>query len=140
MSKNPPKPTPAAVSSPFVTIIGSPASLGEPGAKLWRSVMSQYNIRDAGGLAILEQACVSRDRSVEFAAIVAREGLLIRTKQGPREHPLIRHEREERALECRLLQKLGLDVEPVRPSVGRPAGRGVGISWEHLHAHEANTD
>ena len=63
-----------------------------------------------------------------------------RTKSGPKEHPLIRHEREERALESRLLQKLGLDVEAVRPSVGRPGGRNVGVSWEDLHGDETETD
>jgi len=118
-----------------------PSTLGEAGAKLWRSVMSQYDIRDAGGLAILEGACVSRDRSTEFAAILAREGLMIRTKSGTiREHPLIRHEREERALECRLLQRLGLDVEAVRSSAGRPS-LGIGVTREHFHhGHKADTD
>src|SRR5262249_20236918 len=86
------KSTLTVVSGPLETIVEPPTTLGEPGAKLWRSVMHQYDIRDAGGLAILEQACVGRDRSTEFAAIIAREGLMIRTKSGPKEHPLIRHE------------------------------------------------
>jgi phage terminase small subunit len=140
MRKKTEKPMLTVVSGPLATIIEPPSTLGEPGAKLWRSVMKQYDIRDAGGLAILEQACVSRDRSTEFAAIIAAEGSMIRSKQGPKEHPLIRHEREERALECRLLQKLGLDVEAVRPSVGRPGGRNTGVTWEQLHGHETSSD
>ena len=108
-----------------------PSSLGEPGIKLWRSIMKQYVIRDAGGLAILEMACISRDRSSGFAAIIKRDGAMIRGKEAIKEHPLLKHEREERALESRLLQKLGLNVEAVRPSVGRP-GKTIGISLEHL--------
>jgi hypothetical protein len=140
MRKKPEKPMLTVVSGALATIIEPPSTLGEPGAKLWRSVMKQYDIRDAGGLAILEAACAARDRRTDWAAIITQEGPMIRTKQGPKEHPLIRHEREERALECRLLQKLGLDVEPVRPGVGRPGGRNVGISWDQLHAHETDSD
>jgi|SRR5262245_20358231 len=119
------KSTLTVVSGPLATIAEPPATLGEPGAKLWRSIMWLYDIRDAGGLAILEQACVSRDRSTEFAAIIARDGAMIRGKT----HSLIKHEREERALECRLLQRLGLDIEAVRPSAGRP-GLGIGVTRE----------
>ena len=115
-----------------------PSSLGEPGAKLWRSIMKQYVIRDAGGLAILEQACISRDRSTSFAATIKRDGTMIRGTAAMREHPLIKHEREERALESRLLQKLGLNLEAVRPSVGRP-GKTIGVSLEHL-SHDDDPD
>jgi hypothetical protein len=130
----------SVVSGALATIIEPPAALGEPGAKLWRSIVGQYDIRDAGGLAILEDACLSRDRRTDWAAIIAAEGPMIRTKSGPKEHPLIKHEREERALESRLLVRLGLDVEALKPSVGRPGGRGIGTSWEDLHGHEKGTD
>ena len=46
-------------------------------------------------------------------------------------HPLLRHEREERLAEARLVQKLGLNIEAIRP-VGRP-GNTVGVSWEKFH-------
>jgi len=106
--------------------------LGEPGANLWRAVMKQYTIRDAGGLAILETACISRDRSREFAAIIKREGAMIRGTGGVmREHNLIKHEREERALESRLLTKLGLNLEALHPGVGRPS-KTIGVTLEHF--------
>jgi len=116
--------------SKIVSIITStepPASLGEPGAKLWRSVMKQYLIRDAGGLAILEGACISRDRWVGYAATIKRSGIMV----SGREHPLIKHEREERAMEARLLNKLGLNLQPIR-SEGRP-GKTIGVTLEHFH-------
>src|SRR5262245_54145945 len=115
MSKKPQKPAVSVVSASVATIIEPPATLGEAGAKLWRLILGQYDIHDAGGLAILEAACTARDRRTDWAAIITQEGAMIRSKQGPKEQ-LIRHEREERALECRLLQRLGLDVEAVRPS------------------------
>ena len=108
-----------------------PSSLSEPGAKLWRSIMKQYVIRDAGGLAILEQACISRDRSTAFAAIIKRDGAMIRTKAVVKEHPLLKHEREERSLESRLLQKLGLNLEALHQGVGRPS-KTVGITLGNL--------
>src|SRR5262245_27346986 len=113
-----------------------PSSLSDPGAKLWRSITKQYAIRDAGGLAILEQACICRDRSREYAATIKREGVMIRTATTTREHPLVKHEREERALESRLLQKLGLNLEVVRDDVGRPAGRTIGVTLERFHDHD----
>ena len=48
-------------------------------------------------------------------------GEIISTKQGPIEHPGLRHELQARAFVVRTLQRLGLDVEAVKP-VGRPPG------------------
>jgi hypothetical protein len=46
-----------------------PATLGTAGAKLWRSVMSEYDIQDSGGLAILEQACSATDRAEDAGSL-----------------------------------------------------------------------
>ena len=127
------------VSGALPTIIEPPATLGPAGSRLWRSVLGQYDIKDAGGLAILEDACASRDNATGMAEIIATEGRMIRGKTGRREHPLIKHETAARALTARLLARLGLDVEPVRPSSGRPS-RGIGVTWEQLHDHETTTD
>jgi hypothetical protein len=74
--------------------------------------MKQYVIRDAGGLAILEQACISRDRSTQFAVIIKRDGAMIRGKEAMKEHPLLKLEREERALECRLCKSSDSTSKP----------------------------
>jgi hypothetical protein len=102
--------------------------LDESGIKLWYSVLKQYAIRDIGGLATLELACIARDRATAYAAVIKRDGPMIRGKP----HALLRHEREERALESRLLTKLGLNIEALHPGVGRPAGRTIGVSLEHF--------
>jgi hypothetical protein len=102
-----------------------PATLDKAGAKLWRAIMSEYQIGDSGGLAMLEQACAATDRIAECGAVIARDGAVVRTKSGPKEHPLLKVELSSRSFVCRTLARLGLDVEPVK-SVGRP---GQSSSW-----------
>ena len=62
------------VSQPASTGTELPTTLREAGAKLWRSVITEYAIKDSGGIAILEQACASADRAAECAAIIAEHG------------------------------------------------------------------
>jgi hypothetical protein len=97
-----------------------PASLGASGSVLWRSILAQYDIVDAGGLAILEQACAAADVAAECARTRAEHGPLLRTPNGPKNHPLLRHELAARALIGRLLARLNLDVEPLHAHSGRP--------------------
>jgi hypothetical protein len=52
---------------------------------------------------------------------IDRDGELIRGKAGAKEHPLLKHELAARAFVCRTLQRLGLDVEAIKPQ-GRPPG------------------
>jgi hypothetical protein len=117
------KPPLTLVSEPASITAEPPATLREAGRNLWQSVMREYAITDAGGLALLEQACASTDRAAECAAIIAEQGAVISTKHGPKDHPLLRHETAARGL---VLTRLGLDVEPLRPSAGRP---GSGFGW-----------
>jgi hypothetical protein len=95
--------------------------LGKHGLALWDSVVSEYGIEDSGGVELLTLACQSLDRAEACAVEIKRTGLMLKTKIGPKENPLIKHELAARAFTARTLQKLGLDVEAVRP-VGRPAG------------------
>jgi hypothetical protein len=105
------------------TFLEPPRSLHKAGAAMWTSIMQEYRIEDSGGQAMLEQICQAADRVQEFTAIISREGLVVRTKQGPRDHPLLRHEQAARSFIIRSLHRLGLDVEPLRP-IGRPSSSG----------------
>jgi hypothetical protein len=119
MAKKPP----LSLVPPTATVVTSPeppSSLGEAGLALWRSIQAQYAIGDAGGLAILEQACGATDRVAEYAAIINEQGAVIVTKTGIREHPLVKHETAQRALVGRLISRLGLDIEVLRSTPGRP--------------------
>jgi hypothetical protein len=100
----------------------APANLGEPGAKLWQSLHSEYVIDDAGGAEMLLQICAAADRAAECGAVIAQDGPVIRTKTGLRDHPLLKHELAARSFVVRSLHRLGLDIEPTRARVGRPPG------------------
>ena len=108
-----------------VTSLSPPATLGETGGNLWQTIMTEYDIRDSGGREMLRQTCEAADRVDEFAAIIKRDGPVVSTKYGPKDHPLIKHELAARSFVVRSLHRLGLDVEPIR-SVGRPPGGAGG--------------
>ncbi len=117
------KPVLELVGATVTNPTAPPANLGEAGRAVWKSIISEYDISDAGGLAILQQIAGAHDRLAECQTIIAAEGAVIRTKTGPKEHPLLRTELGCRAFTIRAIAKLGLDVEPLRP-LGRPPGRG----------------
>lgn len=96
-----------------------PRKLGQHGMKLWGFVHGHYEIVDAGGVELLTLACQALDRAESCAAQIAKDGEVIRTKTGLREHPLLKIELANRAFIARTLQRLGLDVEAIKP-VGRP--------------------
>ena len=86
---------------------------------LWNSIMSEYQIADIGGLELLRQACLTSDRVEGLRAAIDADGPTIRTKNGPGAHPALRDELQGRAFICRVLEKLGITLEPLKP-VGRP--------------------
>ena len=103
-----------------VTLLAPPVSLNNTGRNLWQSIMSEYDIRDSGGQQMLLQICEAADRVEEFSATIKRDGLVLRTKSGPKDHPLLRHEQAARSFIIRSLVRLGLDVQALKP-VGRPS-------------------
>jgi hypothetical protein len=88
--------------------------------------MREYAIRDAGGIELLLLACEATDRAARLRGAIDRDGELISSRSGLKEHPGLKAELANRAFVSRTLQRLGLDVEPVRPTIGRP---GSGIGW-----------
>jgi hypothetical protein len=96
-----------------------PRKLGRYGADLWRKVMAEYEISDAGGLELLASASAALDRAERCREAIDRDCEMVRTKFGPRDHPLLKHELAARSFVCRTLQRLGLNVETIKP-VGRP--------------------
>jgi phage terminase small subunit len=103
-----------------------PRPLKKAGADLWSRIMSEYSIEDCGGIETLALACEALDRAEAAHAQVERDGMVLPTRQGFKDHPLLRHELSNRTAVARLLSKLGLAFEPPKP-VGRPAGGGLGI-------------
>ncbi len=105
---------------------GMPADLGPHGAALWTRVTGEYDVSDAGGVAMLEQACHAADRAENCRVAIDRDGEMIAHERGAREHPLLKAEMAARAFVVRTIQRLGLSFEPVRSGPGRPGIRGFG--------------
>src|SRR5262245_30206843 len=116
----PPKKPSLTVVDSSATVKGPPSSLGEPGRSLWNRIMAAYEISDEGGLELLFQACAAADRAEALRMLVERDGEILSTKHGLKDHPALKHELAARSFVCRTLIRLGLDVEPLRAGVGRP--------------------
>ena len=119
---------------PTLTVIAStatgpspPRKLGEHGRALWDAVMREYRIDDRGGVEILAQICAALDRAEALAEQINADGPVIVIKGSLREHPALRAELGNRSFIARNLQRLGLNVEAVKP-IGRPAGWSPGMS------------
>jgi hypothetical protein len=102
--------------------VSMPSGLGEHGKALWRKVMKEYAVDDAGGVEMLFQICSAADMAARLRAQIDKEGVLVKTKAGPREHPLLKQELACRSFVVRGLGRLGLSVEPLRTAAGRPPG------------------
>jgi len=96
----------------------APRHLQEPGKDLWRRVVTVYGLEEHH-LAVLEAACVARDRMEQARLTVEAEGLTASTRDGIKTHPAVTIERDSRTAMLRALRELGLDIEDGgRP--GRP--------------------
>lgn len=114
------------MAKPSLTLAGSaptatqpPRKLGPSGRQLWDGVIGEYDIRDRGGLELLCLAAETLDRVQRLGDRIDAEGEVVRTKSGPKAHPALRDELAGRAFVARTLERLGLNVETIKP-VGRP--------------------
>ena len=121
---------PKPVADPIQT---RPRPLGEAGLCLWGRVKAEYHVVDSGVVELLALACEALDRAEALRAEIDRDGAILRSENGSmKDHPGLKHELAARAIVVRTLQRLGLDVEPVRP-LGRPAGRSAGWTGRSQH-------
>src|SRR5262245_5911252 len=103
-------------------------NLGEHGTSLWNRITSEYAISDAAGIELLTQACLACERAERLRQEIDQDGEVIRPRNGMlRQHPALMQELACRTFVVRTLRQLGLDVEPLRPSVGRPSNE---IGWQ----------
>src|SRR5262245_59099071 len=118
-----PKKPALTVVEPALTADQPPRNLGQTGTNLWRSITSAYRIDDVGGIEMLLQLCSASDRVAMLAECMDRDGAVVYTKSGPKTHPALKEELALRAFICRTLQRLGLNVETIKPP-GRPGNYG----------------
>jgi hypothetical protein len=125
MPKTPGRP-PFSIVSPETTGGSPPRDLGQHGRKLWDEVQAAYGITDRGGVELLAQACAALDRAQALAVAIGTDGEVVYSRAGvPRSHPAVKDELACRAFVVRTLERLGLNVEGVKP-VGRPPGN---VGW-----------
>ena len=123
MAKEPPV---ALVSTAAAPESQPPRGIGPDGQSLWQRVMAEYQIEDCGGIEMLAQACQALDRAEALRREIERDGEVLRLRGTIKDHPALKHELANRAFVVRTLARLGLNFEPVKPSVGRP---GNSIGW-----------
>jgi len=103
------------------TGIEPPRPLGLHGRALWNSVQAAYRIDDVGGIELLAQACAAADRVEALAERISADGEVIHVRGGVRSHPALRDELQGRAFIVRTIERLGLNLETIKP-VGHPPG------------------
>jgi hypothetical protein len=102
-----------SIVDPAPTGLEPPSNLGPCGADFWRSMMDEYDIADAGGLRLLEQAAFAYERAERLRVQIDGDGEIIRGRNGIREHPGLRGELAARSFVVRTLQRLGINLEAV---------------------------
>ena len=116
---------PLTLVNPAATGVSPPRKLGQHGLSLWNSVQTAYRIDDVGGIELLAQACAASDRVEALAERITTDGEVVQTRAGPKAHPALRDELAGRAFIVRTLERLGLNVEAIKP-IGRPSNRWGG--------------
>ena len=106
-------------SPPYIPVGLTPAS-----STWWKTLIDDYDITDAAGLLLLENAMRARDRMEQASELIAEHGAVTVDRYGQlRPNPATTIERDSRAAMQSALKALNLDMEPLRDSVGRPTGR-----------------
>jgi hypothetical protein len=95
------------------------------GQNLWNRVQAEFAITDCGGVELLFQSCCAADRAASLGSIIDRDGPMVASRSGAKEHPLLRAELGNRAFVVRTLTKLGISLEPTK-MMGRPSD---GFGW-----------
>ena len=107
-------------SSPPEKAVQTPRNLHAAGRRLWDTATAEFSWADHE-LAMLEEACRTRDRIVQLDKAVTDDGLMLTSSQGMRVHPAVAECRQQRLVLARLLVSLGI------PALedDLPASRGV---------------
>jgi hypothetical protein len=86
-------------------------------------------VDDTGARELLCLACESLDRACKLRAAIDKEGEFIQTRTGVlKEHPGLKPELAAPSFCAKMLCRLGLHVEPLRSTSGRPGYGGLGVT------------
>jgi hypothetical protein len=110
-----------------------PKSLETAGAKLWRDVVSKYDLR-VDELAVLEAACKTTDMIATLDTEWANLGKPFMTRGSMGQdviHPLIGERRTQQAALARLFAQLKLPDESDGAAETNPARAAADSRWKH---------
>jgi len=90
----------------------TPKHLSVEAKKIYRALVTEYAIRDEGGLRILTAGLEAFDRAKKARAQIEKVGMVFDDRfNQPRVNPLCAVERDARAQWLRALQLLNLDIK-----------------------------
>ena len=104
-----------------------PPPFGKAGMKLWDAIMSENKLSETRDLETLAQICAARRYAEQCAAQIARDGPVIKTKNGPGGSPAPPCVSAERS-SVRSLYRLKGELTG---RVGRPTP-GFGVSYKYF--------
>jgi len=91
---------------------------------LKEKILAEFDVSDAAGLSILDEALAAFDLCRACEAEIAEQGMTTTDRfYQKKAHPLLSTLRDARSQFLGALKQLGLDLEPVRSGPGRPPGR-----------------
>ena len=86
---------------------------------MWTTILRDYGIEDAPGLALLTQALEAHQLARECREAIDHDGLM----PGGKVHPLLVTLRDARKAFAVFVKQLNFDLEPLQDRPGCPAGR-----------------
>lgn len=99
----------------------APAHL-QPATRAWFVSVAQDYALEQHHFRLLQLAAEAWDRSQEAREILAKDGIIVNGREGPKPHPAVAIERDSRLAFARLVRELDLDVDaPVPDRIG-PVG------------------
>lgn len=109
--------------SPAVETPPAPAHLSAEAAAWWARVLTSYDLADEA-LLILEGALEMFDRMREAQKHIATHGIVMTNERGmPHANPACRVEKDAKTSMLSHFRELGLNLEPLHATPGRPAGK-----------------
>ena len=87
----------------------APDHLSDEAAAWWAEVLEAFEL-EPHHYAILERACEAMDRLRQAQAAIAADGITVEGRFGPKAHPAISIERDNRTAFLRAVRELGLDL------------------------------
>lgn len=95
--------------------------LSREAKRLEKRLVTEYQIVDSGGLAILQTALEAFDRMRDCQRVIQVDGATVRDRWGQvKPHPLLATERDARAQWLAGLRQMNFDLEPLKDRPGRP--------------------